>query len=132
MPTDRELKQLAITVSKKLPGDPNRPYTVRRRVKGSKDSRGTRTNGEQYETRIIQNIRTQPLSDKELSRLPEGLKDVSWRFAEVVPLIPGELPSSPDEFLDFGDQLKYKSHWYEVKMINDWDLLQGCKMVFVE
>ena len=39
---------------------------------------------------------------------------------------------SPDEFLDFGDQFELKNHWFEVQFINDWDLIQGCKAVFVK
>lgn len=132
MPTDPQLKQLVVTTSKFLKGDPNRPYTVRRRTAGTIDSRGQSDAATQYETRILNNIRTQPLSDKELSRLSEGMREVSWRFVEVFPELPGELPVSQDEFLDFGDQIQYKNHWYEVKMINDWDLKQGCKAVFVE
>ncbi len=132
MPTDREIKQLVTTVSKKLAGDPNRPYSVRRRTTGTMDSRGQSNAATQYETRTIKNMRTQPLGDKELSRIPEGMRDKTWRFAEVVPLLPGSLPVSTDEFLDYFDQVQYKDHWYEVKMINDWDLMQGCKMVFVE
>jgi len=132
MPVDRELKQLVQTVAKKIPADQNRPYKIRRRVEGVKDSRGQSTAPQQYEYREIENMRTQPLGDKELNRLPEGMRDKTWRFAEVVPTKPGELPASQDEFLDFGDAFEYKNHWYEVKMINDWDLIQGCKAVFVE
>lgn len=133
MPTDREIKQLVLTVSRKLKGDPNRPYNVRRRKAGPRSSRGEVTSSvAQYDTRSMYNIRTQPLSDKELSRIPEGLRDKSWRFIEVVPDTPGQLPVSQDEFLDFGDEIEYKGHWYEVKMINDWDLIQSCKAVFVE
>jgi hypothetical protein len=132
MPTDREIKQLVTTVAKKLEGDPNRPYQVRRRKPGVRNSKNEVVGGVQYDYRSITNMRTQPLGDKELNRLPEGLRDQTWRFVEVVPNNPGSLPSSQDEFLDFGDQFEYKTHWYEVKMINDWDLIQGCKAVFVE
>jgi hypothetical protein len=77
-------------------------------------------------------MRTQPLGDNDFNRLPEGLREKSWRFIEVVPEKIGSLPSSPDEFLDFGDQFEYKNHWYEVQFVNDWDLIQGCKAFFVE
>lgn len=132
MPTDREIKQLVTTVAKKLQGDPNRPYTIRRKKPGVKTSRGDVAGPTQYDTRTITNMRTQPLGDEELNRLPEGVRDQTWRFVQVVPNTPGSLPSSDDEFLDFGDEFQYKNHWYEVKMINDWDLIQGCKAVFVE
>lgn len=132
MPTDREIKQLVQTVSKKLAGDPNRPYRVRRKKPGVKNSRGNTNTTNDYDYRTINNIRSQPLGDKELSRLPEGVRDKTWRFLEVVPENPGQLPASQDEFLDFGDGVEYKGHWYEVKMINDWDLIQGCKAIFVE
>ena len=132
MPTDREIKQLVQTVSKKLAADQNRPYRIRRKKAGTKNSRGNTNTTADYDYRTINNMRTQPLSDEELNRLPEGLRGETWRFVQVVPEIPGRLPSSQDEFLDFGDQVEYKGHWYEVKMINDWDLIQGCKAVFAE
>lgn len=132
MPTDPELRQGVSTWAKKLKNDPNRPYRVRRRKPGAKDSRGQSNTIDQYEYRSMDNIRTQPLSDQELSRLPEGMRGTSWRFIMVVPNNPGQLPAAQDEFLDFGDQIEYKNHWYEIKMINDWDLNQGCKAVFVE
>ncbi len=134
MPTDREIRRLVTITSKKLDGDKNRPYTIRRRRKDvEKGSRGENISGlSEYETRVIDNIRTQPLGDAEFSRLPEGLRDKTWRFIQVLPVNIGQLPDSTDEFLDFGDQLQYKDHWYEVKFINDWDLIQGCKAVFVE
>lgn len=133
MPVDREIRQLVMTVAKKIEFDQNAPYTVRRRkVNDVKDSRGGTTSGDEYETRTITNMRTQPLSDQDYNRLPEGLKEKSWRFIQVVAENIGELPTSTDEFLDFGDQIQYKTHWYEVKFINDWDLIQGCKAEFVE
>jgi hypothetical protein len=132
MPVDRELKQLAVTVSKKIPGDPNRPYKIRRRKSGTIDSRGKSDAANQYEYRTIEMMRTQPLADKELSRLPEGERVKSWRFVEVVANKPGELPASPDEFLNFDDEFEYKGNWYEVKMINDWDIIQGCKAAYTK
>lgn len=132
MPTDREIRQLVQTVAKKLASDPNRPYRIRRKKPGTKNSRGNTNTTNDYNYRTINNIRSQPLGDKELSRLPEGMRDKTWRFLEVVPKEPGQLPASQDEFLDFGDDIEYKGHWYEVKFINDWDLIQGCKAVFVE
>ncbi len=133
MPTDREIKQLVLTVAKKIKFDQNAPYTVRRRKTNDvKDSRGGTTSGDEYETRTITNMRTQPLSDQDYNRLPEGFREKSWRFVEVVPEKVGSLPSSTDEFLDFGDQIQYKGHWFEVRFINDWDLIQGCKAEFVE
>ena len=132
MPTDREISQLVRTVAQKLQGDPNRPYKIRRKKPGQKDSRGGSTSGVEYIFRTISNMRTQPLGDAEFSRLPEGLRDKTWRFCEVVPENIGDLPKTSNEFLDFGDQFEYKDHWYEVKFINDWDLIQGCKAVFVE
>jgi len=132
MPTDRELRQLTQTVARKLPGDPNRPYVIRRRRPGRKDSRGADSGPIQYDTRTIMNMRTQPLGDKELNRLSEGLRDKTWRFVEVVAENIGEIPEDPKEFLNFGDQFQYKGNWYEVKMINDWDIIQGCKAVHTE
>jgi len=134
MPVDRELKQLAVTLSKKIPADQNGPYRIRTRKPGAKGSRGQANNvSTQYNFRTIKNMRTQPLSDADFNRLPEGLRDRTWRFVEVVPKIPGELPvSQKDEMLEFGDEFEYKGHWYEIKFINDWDLIQGCKAVFVE
>ena len=132
MPVDPEIMQLVRTEAKRLITDQNSPYTVRRRKAGTNTSKGTVSGAAQYDTRTITNMRTQPLGDKELNRLPEGLRDKTWRFAMVIPEKVGSLPTSQDEFLDFEDQVKYKTHWYEVKMINDWDLIQGCKMVFVE
>lgn len=134
MPVDPEIMQLAKTVAQKLTTDQNRPYQVRRRKKDTqKDSRGGNTDqSAPYEFREISNMRTQPLSDNQFNRLPEGLREKSWRFIEVVPEKIGSLPVDPDEFLDFADQIEYKGHWYEVQFINDWDLIQGCKAVFVE
>lgn len=133
MPIDPQLRQGALTWAKFLETDPNRPYRVRRRKKTQKDSRGGNIGSTpEYEYRTMNNIRSQPLGDKEFDRLPEGLRGKSWRFLEVVPEKPGDLPSSPDEFLDMFEQLEYKGHWYEVRFINDWDLIQGCKAVFVE
>ena len=129
MPEYRELKQLAQTVARKLSGDPNRPYKIRRRRKGAKDSRGVDSAQIQYDIRTINNMLTQPLGDKELNRLPEGLRDKTWRFVEVVAENVGEVPDDPEEFLNFGDQFEYKDNWYEIKMINDWDIIQGCKAV---
>ena len=133
MPVDPEIMQLVRTEAQRLQYDTNRPYTVRRRkTNDQKDSRGGTLSGDEYETRTITNMRTQPLGDKEFDRLPEGERDKTWRFAMVIPDKVGDLPTSTDEFLDFADQVQYKGHWYEVKMINDWDLIQGCKMAFVE
>jgi len=134
MPVDPEIIQLVSTVAQKIVNDQNRPYQIRRRKKDvEKDSRGGNVDSTpEYEYRTIKNMRTQPLSDNQFNRLPEGLRTKSWRFVEVVPEKIGSLPSSSDEFLDFADQLEYKRHWYEVQFINDWDLIQGCKAVFVE
>lgn len=131
MPTDPEIMTLTATVAQKIQYDPNAPYTIRRVKQGVPDEHGEVT-GDQYETRTITNMRTQPLGDQDYARLPEGFREKSWRFVEVVPSKPGELPAATSEFLDFGDQFQYKNHWYEVKFINDWDLIQGCKAVFVE
>jgi len=109
MPVDREIKQLVSTVAKKIEFDQNAPYRIRRRKKNDvKNSRGGTTGGNEYEYRSIKNMRTQPLSDQDFNRLPEGLREKSWRFIQVVPEKIGSLPGSQDEFLDFGDQIEYK------------------------
>lgn len=131
MPIDPEIAQKITTWGNRLPYDPNRPYRIRRVRKGALDEHGE-LSGDQYEYRTINGIRTQPLGDQDYARLPEGFREKSWRFVMVVPNVQGQLPSSQDEFLDFGDQFEFKGHWYEVKFINDWDLIQGCKAVFVE
>ncbi|MCK5601212.1 hypothetical protein KAR91_05065 [Candidatus Pacearchaeota archaeon] len=132
MPNDPEIRQLVTIEAQRLQADPNRPYRVRKRKEGTKTSKGTISGAEQYEFRTITNMRTQPLSDKEFNRLSEGEREQSWRFAMVIPEKVGQLPSSPDEFLDFKEEVEYKGHWFEVRKINDWDLIQSCKMVFVE
>jgi hypothetical protein len=134
MPVDPEIMQLVHEVSIKLPTDQNRPYQIRRRKKATqKDSRGSNVDQTpEFELRTIENIRTQPLAENAFNRLPEGLRKDSWRFVMVVPAKIGELPSTRDEMLDFGDQIEYKGHWYEVKFLNDWDLIQHAKAVFVE
>lgn len=117
MPDDRELKHLAKIVRKRIKTDPNAPYRVRRK-KGDVSSRGQ----QDWEYRTVESMRTQPLGNSELDRMPEGQRHMTWRFAEVIP---------PDS-LDFGDQVEFKSHWYEVKKLNDWDQLMSANMVFVE
>ncbi len=134
MPIDPEIRQLVMTVAKKIENDPNKPYRIRRRKKDvQKDSRGGNVDlSSDFEYRTINNMRTQPLGDNDFNRLPEGLREKSWRFVEVVPEKIGSLPSSQDEFLSRGDQFEYKDQWFEVHFINDWDLIQGCKAFFVE
>lgn len=132
MPVDPQIMQLVNTVAQFLPTDQNRPYTIRRKKEGLQDEHGE-TVGEQYDYRTIENIRTQPLGENEFNRLPEGLRNVSWRFIAVLPKVPGQLPADREsEFLDFGEQIQYSGHWYEIRFINDWDLIQHCKGMFVE
>lgn len=132
MPNDIETRQLVATESERLQADPNRPYKIRKKKEGKKDSRGQVVGTQQYDYRTISNIRTQPLKETELDRIPEGLREKSWRFAMVIPKNIGELPKNKEEMLDFGEELEYKGHWYKVRYINDWDLIQGCKLIFVE
>ena len=135
MAIDPEIMHLATTEAQKLENDPNRPYRVRRRREGVKNSRGSVSHGtgEQYEYRTISNMRTDPLDDNDFNRLPEGLRTTSWRFVMVLPDKIGDLPiNKSQEFLDFGEQFEYNNHWFEVEFINDWDLIQSCKARLVE
>jgi len=117
MPDDRELKHLAKIVKKRIKTDPNAPYRVRFKT-GDVSSRGQ--GAWQYKT--LEHMRTQPLGSQELDRLPDGQRHLTWRFAEVIP---------PD-YLDMGDQVEFKNHWFEVKKVNDWDQVMSANMVFVE
>jgi hypothetical protein len=132
MPIDPEIMQLVSEVSTKLVTDQHRPYRIRRKKPGEKTSKGDIVASVQYEYRTITNMRTQPLKTNEFNRLPEGMREKSWRFIMVVPEKIGDLPASPDEMMDFKDQIEYRNHWYEVQFINDWDLIQHAKAVFVE
>lgn len=120
MPNDKELRQLARTLKKTLKADQNRPYRMRR-VKGEATSRGSI----EYETFLLNNIRTQPLAPQELDRMEEGLRHRTWRFIQVLK------PEPTETWLKHGDQILYKSDWYEVKKIEDWDVIQSANMVHV-
>ncbi len=130
MPNYRETRTFAKEIRRRIRQDQNNPYIVRRRKDGIKDSRGGVV-GQQYETRMMSNVLTQPLSRTEFNRLPEGWKIRKPRFVAVIPET-GKLFQTANEMLDEGEQIKYMDEWYEVKGINNWDQILHAHMVTVE
>lgn len=130
MPNYPEIRATVREVRRRIRQDQNNPYKVRRRKSGKKNSRGNLTNNNQFDFRTMDNLLTQPLGKKEFSRLEEGLKERKPRFVAVVP--GGQLFQSKDEMIDNGEEIKYMGEWYEVKAVNNWDLIMHAIMVTVE
>jgi len=113
----KEIKNIVRNVKKRIKHDKNRPYKVR-----TKDGDISRHGAQEFENREIDQMLTQPLGFKEFSRLPEGDKRKTWRFAAVLP---------PDA-LKLGDQVQYKGDWFEVREINDWDTIMSAHIASVK
>lgn len=112
----KEIKGIVRNIKKRLKSDKNRPYSIRK-----KDGNVDRFGKESYEFSTIDKMLTQPLGFKEFSRLSEGDKQKTWRFAAVI----------PPESLKLKDEVMYKGKWFEVKKINDWDSIMSAHMVQV-
>ncbi len=130
MPNYPEIRATAREVRRRIKQDQNNPYTVRKRIEGEKNSRGGSVSGNQYEERIMSNILTQPLGKKEFTRLDSGLKERKPRFVAVIPT--GKLFESTEEMVNNGEEIEYMDEWYEVKGVNNWDLVMHAIMVTVE
>lgn len=113
----KEIKAIARNIKKRLKNDKNRPYQVRKKV-GDIDRFGKQA----YELFTIDKMLTQPLGFKEFSRLPEGDKQKTWRFVAVLP---------PEE-LEIQYEVMYKGQWFEVKKVNDWELVKSAHMVVIK
>jgi hypothetical protein len=113
----KEIKGIVRNVKRRLKSDKNRPYKTRKKG-GAVDRFGKQA----YEYGEIDQMLTQPLGFKEFSRLSEGDKQKTWRFAAVI----------PPETLELDTQVQYKNKWYEVKQINDWDSIMSAHMVVVK
>ncbi len=112
----REIKQIVKNVKRRLKSDSNRPYQIR-----TKDGAVGRHGQQEFDFRVIDKMLTQPLGTEEFSRLSEGDKNKTWRFAAVL------LPDT----LKLNEQVKYKDNWFEVRKINDWDSVMSAHMVQV-
>lgn len=114
----KEIKGIVRNVKKRLKQDENRPYNIRTK---NGDAAVTRFGKQEFEFRTIDKMLTQPLGTAEFSRLSEGDKRRTWRFAAVL----------PPEKLQLDDQVQYKGDWFEVKKINDWDSIMSAHIVRV-
>jgi len=101
----KEIKLIIKSVKRRIKNDPNRPYNIRKK---NGDAEVTRFGKQEFEFRTINDMLTQSLKEADFSRLSEGDKRRTWRFATVI----------PPEFLKLNDQVQYKGDWFEVKRVN--------------
>lgn len=112
----KEIKAIVQSVKKRLKSDENRPYSIRK-----KDGDVDRFGKQAYVFSTIDKMLTQAFGDKEYSRLPEGDRQKTWRFAAVI----------PPETLELQDQVMWEGKWFEVKKVNPWGSIMSAKMVQV-
>ena len=113
----KEIKSIVRNVKKKMKRDEHRPYRVRKKT-GAISRHGEQA----YEYREVDQMLTQPLGNKEFSRLSDGDRRKTWRFAAII---------NP-ELLELGEQVEYKDDWFEVRKINDWDTIMSAQIVSVK